>query len=75
MMIILCLEINYYSPNPKITPISVIYITLDFTKTHHVNFRNIFQLYLPFPESPIRRWEKGRLKMIAPINKYLTRNT
>ena len=48
VMIILCLELNYYYLNPKIThinlkpnrnPIIVLYIDLDLNKTRHMDFQ------------------------------------
>ena len=72
-MIILCLEIKYYSLkqkitpiclDSKITPIRVLYIP-DWTKTHHMAFRTPFQPPLPLPSPPHGMWWKCRLKRIA----------
>ena len=82
LMIIVCLEINYYSLKPKrtsitlepkINPISIIYI-LDTDKTCHMDFRTPFHSYLPFPLPPRGRQLKGRLKSVYYRNPYLTLN-
>ena len=57
LMIILCMEIKYNPPNPKLTPINinpritpicVLNIALNSTKTRRVNFRTTFKYSLPF---------------------------
>ena len=71
-MKILCLELNYYSLNPKtilicieqnITLISVIYISTDLKKTVSWLLR------------VLGRWKKDILKIISHRNLYLIHNT
>ena len=72
LMIVLCLELNYYSLNPKtilicieqnITLISVIYISTDLKKTVSWLLR------------VLGRWKKDILKIISHRNLYLIHNT